>query len=76
MMYQNLRTVNDRNGNPRRLWIMYGSLNGEMVKVRDEGYAGHPRWAGVEIMAINVPPSEYNRIKRWAKEAGILEQHG
>lgn len=58
-----LRTVNDRNGNPRRLFIV--CENGVPERVIDEGYKGLPsELHGYPIVTIQIPPSEY---KRWLK---------
>ena len=47
---QHLRAVNDINGNPRRVWVVYdlnntsnGSQWADICQVHDEGYGGKPR---------------------------------
>ena len=40
--WQWLRFPNDRNGNPRRLFLIYGK-NTELLAVIDEGYTGMPQ---------------------------------
>ena len=68
---QCLKTTNDRNGNPRRVWILYGE-DGNPAMVRDEGYAGRPDWGAVELSNINVSPREYRGWIKFGAERGIL----
>lgn len=78
-------TKNTTNGNPRRLYVfVHGDQQyaGQVAAVCEEGYAGlSPHVAYMDgfrgfhvttrsILRINVAPSEYNRIKREAKEKG------
>ena len=61
-------TVNDRNGNPRRLFLAYDS-DARLLGVEDEGHDGtarvRMRWPGVPITAkLNVTPKEYHALKR------------
>jgi hypothetical protein len=63
---QQLRTKNDVNGNPRRVWVIY-SLTGLVLSTHDEGYVGKPLEARelVELPSIEVLPTEYRRfVKR------------
>ena len=61
---QRIRTMNDANGNPRRLWLGY-SASGEVLQVFDEGYSGDP-WPTCQraLPEIDAPPAEYRRLKR------------
>lgn len=70
--YQHLKTVNDNNGNPRRLFAVYGG-NGDLMKVYEEGYRGKPEeLRGLcDLPEINIPIKEYNEIKRNAKDQEI-----
>lgn len=75
MCYQHLKSKNDRNGNPRRLWVVYNH-RGYIMEVIDEGYSGRPYHLKdkVEIAEIEVPVSEYDyRISR-AKINGHLRR--
>lgn len=67
--YQHLRTTNDRNGNPRRVFCVY-SEDGRLLDAIDEGYAGRPQWLRglVEIPSFDILPSEYQRLMRWTKD--------
>lgn len=60
---QRIRTTNDVNGNPRRLWIGYRST-GAVMSVVDEGYGGRPWPNAIELMPVDVGPGEYRTIKR------------
>ena len=76
MLIQNLRTDNDRNGNPRRLWLIYGVSEGvaEIVAVVDEGYEGRRCLldvlspavyaSAIELPAVDITPKEYSTRKR------------
>lgn len=67
-MYQVVCTLNDRNGNPRRLTLRYTN-NGKINGLHDNGYSGHGipyathKYATV-LPSIDVAPAEYNRLKR------------
>ena len=66
---QHLKAPNNRQGNPRRLFILYDTF-GEVSKVYDEGYTGKPLVSySAELPEINIPASEYVYLRRWAKEA-------
>lgn len=71
-----LRTTNDRNGNPRRVWLLirpagqHGpgkSHRAEVIDIRDEGYGDPPFDADdvVELPTIDVGPAEY---RYWTRE--------
>jgi hypothetical protein len=61
-----IRTTNDRNGNPRRLWVELA--DSRVSRVIDEGYKGsaEARAAGMVNYAttIDVSPSEYNAFRK------------
>jgi hypothetical protein len=45
MYCQRLSATNDTNGNPRRVWVVYGDdgfLHGSIMTARDENYGGQP----------------------------------
>lgn len=59
-----LRAKNDRNGNPRRVFVAIE--DGDVKGVFDEGYSGSAavpesfgKWRGI---TIDVTPSEYRRV--------------
>jgi hypothetical protein len=66
-----LATTNDRNGNPRRGWLIVETTTGASVEFVDEGYLGHAalvkrygpntgaRLAQTAVGRINVTPGEY-----------------
>lgn len=67
-MIQHLCTHNDRNGNPRRLYVLV--CDGQRVAAWDEGYLGHLavpgiwRKAAYDAERINIRPGLYNELKR------------
>lgn len=74
-LIQHIRAPNDRNGNPRRCFILYHVREDEtqdgnayptirILAVEEEGYAGIPdEWRGYgRLPAINVSVSEYRRL--------------
>lgn len=69
-MKQHIRTLNDVNGNPRRLWMAYSS-SGEVLQVVDEGYSDDP-WpkCQAQLPTIYVQPSEYKRLMK--QHAAVL----
>lgn len=64
---QLVRTTNDVNGNPRRLWAVYditetsNNLGVLPVKVIDEGYEGRPAETRAYpcLTAVHVTPAEF-----------------
>ena len=78
MLIQNLRTDNDRNGNPRRLWLVYSvdeeTHTAQTAALVDEGYQGRRSLIGVlspaeydaavELPAADITPKEYSARKR------------
>lgn len=78
MIVQHLKAPNDSNGNPRRLWAVYGSYSGNLVELIEEGYAGRPDACNkrlnpdvVEVLEVNITVGEYNVWKKYAKEQHI-----
>ena len=63
---QHLRTTNDINGNPRRVFVLYDE-NGDIVKTIDEGYRGFPREyrSLKQLPQIEVLPKEYRAFKNF-----------
>ncbi len=67
---QQLKTLNDRNGNPRRVWILYEMTETEayarVFSIRDEGYRGMPThnlWGKAVILpSVEISAKEYNRL--------------
>lgn len=59
-MYQHLRAPNDRNGNPKRCYLILAA-DGAIIDCLDEGYAGCPRWVRdlVQLPTVNVSAGEY-----------------
>jgi hypothetical protein len=72
-----LGTLNDVNGNPRRLWLGLDKT-GHVIKITDEGYTGRPRWVreansrGLWEFHTQVPTSTYDEWKNspLCEEAG------
>ncbi len=59
---------NDRNGNPRRVYVLIGS-DGCVKRAIDEGYAGRGALDGVVgrdviIQEFDTTPTEYRRLLR------------
>lgn len=75
MCYQHLKTKNDRNGNPRRLWVAY-NYRGNVCEVIDEGYSGRPYHLKdkLEILEVEIPVYEYDEIIGRAKVNGYLRR--
>lgn len=75
---QHIRTNNDVNGNPRRLYVVYqlpkrAGLFAQIVGVFEEGYGGMPDALRklTEISPVYVGGAEYQRYKRVGKSKGV-----
>jgi hypothetical protein len=71
-IYQILSTTNDRNGNPRRLTVVYAGPNeeyhGHMVEVIEHGYSGdHTPEGAFQIPSVDITTKEYASTKDYAK---------
>ena len=70
MIYLHLKTKNDNNGNPRRLYLVIND-NGGVVEAIDEGYSGdqvarkYPQI--IQGPPINITPTEY---RDWLRHYG------
>jgi hypothetical protein len=67
MFCQRLSATNDTNGNPRRVWVVYGETEGfysSIVTARDEGYSGRPSEFAflVRLPDLEITPGEYKHI--------------
>lgn len=68
LLIQRLIAPNDRNGNPRRLFVIYAADTGEIQDVFDEGYQGlgvvpqKIRSLSVELPSIPVSASVYKEF--------------
>ncbi len=68
MDFQHLCTHNDRNGNPRRLYVLI--VDGTRVAAWDEGYYGSNavpgpfRRAAYNAERVNIKPGLYNELRR------------
>lgn len=80
-MLQNLCCTNDVNGNPRRIWAVYGP-SGVIVDALDEGYAGkgekyRNRPDLVELPSIVITPGEYrewlDRVEHFGGRWEVVE---
>ena len=68
-----LAAPNDRNGNPRRLWLaLHRHENYVGTQVHEEGYSGRPSACAseVDVGRVNISPGEYARIRKEAKAGG------
>lgn len=78
-LFQRLVAQNDRNGNPRRLWVLYEKQTGNTAKVIEEGYAGRPeecdarRPGMVELPEIEITNRFFATLRRDATRVGIYE---
>jgi hypothetical protein len=66
MLYQRLITTHDTNGNPRRLYAVYGA-NGRTQAIYEEGYRGVVTGivAGMaELPTLHITPTEYRRLRQ------------
>ena len=71
LVVQHVRAPNDRNGNPRRCFVLYrvGYINdrpemgayADVVTVEDQGYSGEPKeWrAYPHLPSVQASPTEY-----------------
>lgn len=59
--YQHMKGPQDRNGNPRRLWMVY---EGRDFYAIDEGYSGRPKFLldYLELMPVNISAREYRDL--------------
>lgn len=81
-LIQQARATHDANGNPRRAWLVYHPLNGQILAVIDEGYAGRRALINVlgdedyrnvvELPSLDVTPTEYRRLIHRADAVGTL----
>ena len=68
MNFQHLCTHNDRNGNPRRLFVL--CIDGMWVASWDEGYQGHHcvpaclRELAADAERVDIRPSLYNELRK------------
>lgn len=53
-----LNAGNDRNGNPRRAWVLIND-NGLVVGAKDEGYGGFPYPGHTKGPRFTTTPAEY-----------------
>lgn len=69
-MIQHLCTDNDRNGNPRRLYVLADNETGEPISAWDEGYLGYEAvpgpWRSAAYAADReeISITKYNKLKR------------
>lgn len=65
---QNLKSTNDVNGNPRRLWVIYDARKDPAfpIEVINEGYGGEPEECRslIHLTPVRVSPKEH---KVWLK---------
>jgi len=65
VMFQHLKAKNNKNGNPRRVFIFMNKW-GCILFVCDEGYSGTPKQCRglIELPSLKVPVSLYKEILR------------
>jgi len=63
MAWQHLNARNDRNGNPRRVFVVYAQ-DGSILDAIDEGYTGTPRWLRdfPQLPGFVITYSEYREL--------------
>lgn len=71
LVYQHQCAINDKNGNPRKLWIAWNSM-GTILKVQDEKYKGKPKWKGIQITTVEITVAEYQETLKYAKNWNLL----
>ena len=64
-----IHCTNDRNGNPRRGWLIIDPSNGCALDFCDEGYNGRSAFSvpypdALETITIHVAPTEYRAFRR------------
>ena len=59
--YQHMKAPQDRNGNPRRLWMVY---EGREFYAIDEEYKGRPAFLRdyLELIPVNISVSDYRHL--------------
>jgi len=75
LIMQRLAAPNDRNGNPKRVWVFY-NLEGHVVETVDEGYKGNHCQRqkikeGIEVIdlgTISTSHKEYKIFVNWEVE--------
>ncbi len=62
-MYQYLKAPNDRNGNPRRCFVLMDA-EGSIIKVIDEGYSGIPKECVglIQLPTYDISATEYSLL--------------
>lgn len=77
-VYQHIKAPNDKNGNPRRCYVVYAvtAQTSDCVAVFDEGYAGIPRLLSnmPSLYPVNVSATDYKGFLNLGKRA--LQQYG
>jgi len=69
-MIKHLCALNDRNGNPQRLYVLVDDESGDYVAAWDEGYHGYQavpgRWRDAAYQADrqSISVKDYNKIRR------------
>jgi len=77
MIYQEWRTKNDRNGNPRRITVVWHP-DGELSNVIEHGYGGCPyreeksQKGNADLGFVFVPPAEYRDMVKTATDSGFM----
>lgn len=71
-MFQRICAAPDAEGNPRRLYAIYGT-DGSLLASIDYEHFGQPKWFDdlIELPAVAVSVAEYNRWLRKAEPAPI-----
>lgn len=69
-MYQHLRASNDKNGNPRRIFVLLDE-KGNVVTAIDEGYGGRPDECRglIQLPSYNISATDYKEILRQKRKA-------
>ena len=68
--YQHLKALNDINGNPQRLYVVYDDT-GNVVSAHDEGYSGLPKECKnlTELPDIDISQKTYRQWrKKWSND--------
>jgi hypothetical protein len=68
-----LNAGNDKNGNPRRLFVVYNTYSGAIVETIDEGYGGTRSLTSkypdiICSSRIETTPKEYKDLKSYFKD--------
>ena len=70
LLIQHHKDSNDRNGNHRRVYVIYSMDTGRVVAAFEEGYSGigavpmDIRHKAIDLGSVEITPREYRRLRK------------